>query len=320
VLLAVLWILVGVSLTGMAVALVARREVRSARNRRDEVRDGWVAEDCAQRALAVLAAALQSHVLDLSVKVDMPDAASAATSAHVWRSLDSVMTSAPLLTESPVLPHGRCRVALDPGGRTIDVNTADAELLGRALQQLAVPAARVDSLVDAVLDWRDPDALPRAKGAEGNWYLERGRPPPRNGPFGDVRELSRVRGLEHLAGLDSLFGVEPGAIVLDRAPFAVIAALPGFTAEAIARVAEHRLRGAPVGNLLAFSAELSPSARSQLLAHYQELIRLTASEPEAWRLVVYGETSGSPVTAVLELRLARAGNRAAIVRRRTWVE
>lgn len=320
VLLAVLWILVGVSVMGLGVVLVARRAVRSARNRRDETRIEWIAEDCAQRVLAVAAAGLQPNPSAPGVNTAAADDRDARMGAGVWRVLDTVIATAPLLREPPVMSRGRCRIALDPSGRAIDVNTADAELLGRAFQQLGVPVARVDSLVDAVLDWRDPDALPRAHGAEADWYVEQGRPPPRNAPFGDVRELSRVRGLEHVANLDSIFSVEPGGILLDRAPLRVIAALPGFTGEAVAQVAEHRARGVLVGDLLAFSAELSPSARSQLLARYQNLVRLTASEPEAWRLTVRARMTDSPITDVLELRLARAGTRVAMVRRRTWVQ
>ena len=41
----------------------------------------------------------------------------------------------------------------------------------------------------AVLDWRDPDNVPRPHGAEEAWYVGQGRAPPRNGPFADVREL-----------------------------------------------------------------------------------------------------------------------------------
>lgn len=308
VLLAVLWILVGVSVTALGLALLARRAARSAANRRDEIEALWIAEDCAQRVQAVMAQVL------------VPRAADAAGGPPAWRDLDRALAVAPLLAAPPVQPRGRCRTVLQPSGRAIDINTADAELLWRAFRQLGVPAGRADSLVDAVMDWRDADQVPRPHGAEEAWYVGQGRAPPRDGPFADIRELARVRGLEHVAGLDSMFGVDPGRIVLDRAPLAVIAALPGFSGEAVARVAEHRLRGAPVGDLLALGAELSPGARDAFLARYPDLVRLTTAEPEAWTLTVGASVGLSPITTVLEERFVRAGARAALVRRRTWVE
>lgn len=308
ILLAVLWVMVGVSVVGLGVALVARRAARSAANRREETQAEWIAEDCAERARAVVAAMLEPPVPSVSDPSDS------------WRELDRAAAAAPLLAAPPVMPNGSCHAAFRPSGRTIDVNSADAELLSRAFQNLGEPSARVDSLVDAVLDWRDPDDLPRPRGAEEQWYIGQGRAPPRNGPFATVQELARVRGLEHLNGLDSVLGVEPERIVLDRASLAVVAALPGFTAEAAARVAEHRIREIPVGDLLSFSSELSPSARALFLARYPDLTRLTATAPEAWTITVRAQLENSPITSVLEQRIVRAGDRAAIVRRRMWVE
>jgi hypothetical protein len=43
-------------------------------------------------------------------------------------------------------------------------------------------------------------------------------------------------------------------------------------------------------------------------------------EPDAWLVTARGVTGFPQVTAVLEVRLVRAGARAAIVRRRTWLE
>ncbi|HKV50232.1 MAG TPA: hypothetical protein VJO52_03450 [Gemmatimonadaceae bacterium] len=213
-----------------------------------------------------------------------------------------------------------CVLTLRPAGTTIDLNTAGDSFLVRLFVALGDAPARADSLSDAVLDWRDADDVPRPSGAEASWYLAQGRMPPRNAAFADVRELERVRGFAQRAGLDSVLGVEPARIVLDRAPLAVIAALPGFTSEAVARVADHRASGVPISDVLSLSAELSPAGRSALLADYPDLVRLTTAEPDAWILTARG-TSGAPaVTVALELVLVRAGDRAAIVRRRTWIQ
>jgi len=315
VLLAVLWVMLGAVAAGMGIAVMARRSAARSRSRRDETRAEWVVEDCAQRTLAVVADALANSDTANSAR-----AAGMSGRSARWADLDTVLATSPVFADPPLLPSSRCRIALHPTGRAIDINTADDELLTRAFQRLGVPAVELDSLVDAVLDWRDPDNVPRPYGAEEAWYVGQGRAPPRNGPFANVRELRRVRGLEHVAGLDSMFGVDPDGIVLSRAPLTVIGALPGFTSEAVSRVAEHRARGAPIGDLLAFSAELSPVARDSLLARYQDLVRMLSPEPDAWILTVQGTVGLPPITTTLELRLARAGTRAAIVRRLTWVE
>jgi type II secretory pathway component PulK len=149
-------------------------------------------------------------------------------------------------------------------------------------------------------------------GAERDWYRAHGRFTPRNGPFADVRELRRVRGFETMPDsiLDAVFTVEPGRIIWSRAPLAVLASLPGVGEEAMARIIERRSRGMAT-DLMSLSAELSPGARQMLSARTGDLQRLTTDRPDAWLLIARGGSS------TIEVRLASAGTRAAIVRRRT---
>jgi hypothetical protein len=118
----------------------------------------------------------------------------------------------------------------------------------------------------------------------------------------------------------AVLDVEPGRVLLDRAPPAVLAALPAFGAEAVQAVMALRERGEAVSDPLGVLGLLSPPARQAFTAHYAELVAATAAEPDAWVLAA-SDTAGSPtITAVIELRLARAGSRAAIVRRWEWLE
>ncbi|HEX5178439.1 MAG TPA: hypothetical protein VFW04_03855 [Gemmatimonadaceae bacterium] len=307
VLLAVLWVMVGVSALGFGLALLARRAAGTAHNRRAATVALWLAEGCASRAEAAIGDAL-AH------RSGRDSTAVADRVRQSWAGLDTAVATSAFIYDAP------CAVTLRPGGTTIDVNTADDSLLVHLFVALGNAPAVADSLADAVLDWRDADDVPRPNGAEASWYATQGREPPRNAAFADVRELTRVRGLERRTGLDSLLGVEPYRIVLDRAPLAVITALPGFTSEAVARIADHRASGVPISDVLALSAELSPSGRAALLADYPDLVRLTTAEPDAWILTARGTSGTPPVSVVLELVLVRAGNRAAIVRRRTWIQ
>lgn len=306
VLLAVLWVMVGVSALGFGLALEARRAAGTARNRRAATMAMWLAEDCASRAESAIGSALDRR---------SGDSASSPDVVHrSWSRLDEAVAASPELSGAP------CALTLRPTGTTIDVNSADDSMLVRLFLALGNAPAVADSLTDAILDWRDADDVPRPSGAEAAWYLALHRVPPRNADLADVRELSRVRGFENRPGLDSVLGVAPDRIVLDRAPLAVIAALPGFTNEALAQVADHRARGVPIPDLLSLGAELSPAGRAALLADYPDLVRLTTSEPDAWILTARGVAGAPAVTEVLELRLVRAGDRAAVVRRRTWIQ
>lgn len=305
VLLAVLWVMVGASAVGLGLALEARHAALAAHNRRALIVARWAAEDCLNRSEAIVDDALHR-------------AASAPADSVVWATLDKLSPYAP--DDTTFVADTTCDATLRPAGTTIDVNTADDTTLTRLFVAAGFPVAQADSLADAILDWRDPDQVPRPLGAEAEWYRAHNRMPPRDGPFADARELYRVRGLEHVAGLDSLLGVDSDRVVIDRAPFAVVAALPGITDEAIARIAEVRARGAGVGGLIAFGSVLSPNAKATLLASYAQLARVTATEPDAWILVARGWSGVPHVTADVEVRLVRAGARAAIVRRRAWTE
>jgi type II secretory pathway component PulK len=296
-LLAVLWVLVAVAVLGSVISLAGRQALAAAHNRINLTKAAWLAEDCVQRGLSAITAVLVAESLD----------------QNSWRALDRVVPADPLLAVKG------CELELRAAGTTIDVNTASERVLRRLLELHDHRRGRVDSLVAALLDWRDPDDLTRLHGAEYGDYEAQGRHPPRDGPLADIRELHRVRGWADLPGIAGLVGVEPDRICLNHAPLPVLASLPGFSEEAIARLAERRFRNLPLDDLLSLSGEISVPARDSLLRYYPELVRLTVVEPDAWIIVGRAE-SGIPAVGVsLEIRLVRAGSRTAIVRRRSWI-
>jgi type II secretory pathway component PulK len=242
------------------------------------LRGAWLAEDCIARARAAIDVALTDD-------------------ESTWRGLDS------LVPRSPIVTSAGCDVRLSPTGVAVDVNAASGDQLRALFRALDIDRPRADSMTDALLDWCDADDDPRAFGAERAWYTANGLFPPRNGPIGSLDELRRVRGFDRVtlpdSVLRSVLTVEPGRIVWDRAPLAVLASLPGVTSPVLARVADQRAHGLPVsvGDLLGSNAV--------------ELQTLTAAEPDRWLLTA---RSGP---ATIELALAHTGRRAAIVRRRT---
>jgi type II secretory pathway component PulK len=302
-LLAVLWIMVAAASLGLTATFAARESVAAARNRTGAIRAMWRAHDCVERVRVAVASVLE--------EVDRPG----PQWVSPWLVLDSIVAPSRHLVRMP------CRVEFRASGSALDVNASDGETVGRLLRAAGVPAARADSMTDALLDWRDADDTPRSLGAEYAWYVAARRLTPRNGALASDGEITLIRDFDSAFDERPLLSVESGRVVLPRAPLAVIAALPGIGEEAIARIAERRLHEAWPRDLVALGAEVSPVARAALLAHYAELSRLTTAEPDAWIVTSRARDGSSPaVTAAIEVRLVRAGTRAAIVRRRSWVE
>jgi general secretion pathway protein K len=290
-LLAVLWVLVGVTAIGLLLMRTARDEVGATRNRVARIRAAWLAEGCAERARAV--------VDDAMTEMRRVDSA--------WQAMDSVVAASPM--------RAGCDVTLVPAGLTLDVNTIDGNTLRRLLIATGTSDAVADSAADALIDWRDADndALPR--GAERAWYVNASRHPPRNGPLTSPAELMLVRGTDEVPNIQSLLGVRSERVLLTHAPPAVLAALPGMSSEAVAKVRQLRSAGHRV-NLEELGAVLSADARRQFLSGYQELTRLVTSTPDAW-IIAATASSGVPAVAdTIILRLVRSGQRAAVVERR----
>jgi type II secretory pathway component PulK len=292
VLLAVLSVMVGAVALGAALAATTAAAIGAARNRGSLTRASWLAEGCLEYTRAIIDEALLDQ----------------RRASRVWSNIDSVAAASPLITG--------CDVTIEPAGMRLDANSAGEGELRVLFRSLVASSERADSLADALLDWRDPDDEPRLRGAEHQWYEREHRPSPRNGAFASRKELALVRGLGDVAGVDTVLGVEHERIWLDRAPLAVITTMPGMTTEAIARINERRQAREPVGELAALADMLSPKARDALLAHYAELVARTTTVPEAWMLTARAAAGSPAITAALEVRLVRAGSRAAIVRRR----
>lgn len=125
----------------------------------------------------------------------------------------------------------------DEAGR-IDLNTARAELLHGLLQDSGIDEAEAIGLLQAIMDWRDRDNLPRTAGAEDKDYRLAGRNyGAKDGPFNSVEELRQVLGMN-----DSIFAaVEPALTVYSHqpginpvvAPREALLAIPGIDDTAI---------------------------------------------------------------------------------------
>jgi general secretion pathway protein K len=91
---------------------------------------------------------------------------------------------------------GSYRVRLIDESGKININRADEGTLRRVLTYLGMEESQRSILVDSILDWRDPDNLHRANGAEDEYYLSRSPSyTAKDAAFDTVEELLWVRGV-----------------------------------------------------------------------------------------------------------------------------
>ena len=276
-LLAVLWTLTAVTAFAAAVLAVARLGSATTRNRILLARAEWAREACVEILQA-------RYAQDPSV-----------------RGLDS-------------LDLGRrtwCGATVEDPSTKLNINVADRAALVTVLQAVLRRSVAVDSLVDALLDWRDPDRVPRPLGAESAAN--------RNGPFADVWELRYVGGFTdaRVAALAPFLTTRgTGAINVNAAPREVLGTLPGMTDETVQRLVIQR-GSTPLPSADALARLLSPAARALLLASYPEFVR--AAVFAAPQLVVYvaGGVRGTPIVARVTLTTVPVSGRLAVIRRET---
>ena len=276
-LLAVLWTLTAITmLTGAAMA-VARLGSTTTRNRVLLARAAWAREACGEILQA-------RYAQDPSV-----------------RRLDSV-------------DLGRntwCTAELDDPSVKLNLNLADRAALVTVLEAVVRRSAAVDSLVDALLDWRDPDTVPRPFGDESSGN--------RNGPLADVWELRYARGYtDSLVGRLARFLTTrgTGAINVNAAPPEVLGTLPGMTEEAIRMVIMHR-RATPLPNADVLAGLLAPDARRTFLASYPEFVRSAVFTTPQLVGTVTGGVRGTPLVARVTLTMVPVAGRLAVIRRET---
>jgi general secretion pathway protein K len=119
----------------------------------------------------------------------------------------------------------------------IDINSAPDTLLKGLVEHVGGAEPDVSAkLVDAILDWRDPDDIKRPNGAEEADYRQAGlKQKPANAPFETVQELARVLYVTpelyaRIADSITVNSRQPG-ISAATASRDVLLALPNATAE-----------------------------------------------------------------------------------------
>jgi general secretion pathway protein K len=147
------------------------------------------------------------------------------------------------------------RIGMRDESAKIDVNIAPDALLRGLFLSAGLNDDQASSLLDAVLDWRDPDSLKRLHGAEEADYRAAGLDyGPANAPFQAIEELQLVLGMRpeifhRIAPSITVYSRQPGVNV-QAATRDVLLAIPGVTPEVvddyIARREDARANGQPL--------------------------------------------------------------------------
>lgn len=137
------------------------------------------------------------------------------------------------------------RVELRDESAKIDINTAADPLLRGLLVTSGLNDEEATRVLDAILDWRDPDSLKRPNGAEEADYRAAGLTyKPANAPFQAIEELQLVLGMRpdvyrRMAPSITVFSRQPG-VNPQLATREVLLAIPGLNAEIVDQYIQRR--------------------------------------------------------------------------------
>jgi type II secretory pathway component PulK len=182
----------------------------------------------------------------------------------------------------------------------IDLNHADALTLATFLGSF-VEEDEARALADALVDWRDPDRVPTARGAEAEAYLVSGSsflPPNRS--LRRIEELPRVRGFTDsianaIAPYVTVWG--DGRLNVNTASERVLAAFPGIGTSAASSLMERRgERG--IGSIAALGDELSQGGN---------VVPPLVGVPQRVLVVSRGWVNGHPLTHETQVVLQLQG-------------
>src|SRR4030043_741794 len=130
---------------------------------------------------------------------------------------------------------------IDESGK-VDINRVSGVVLKNLLINSGVQEEEVDTIVDSIMDWKDPDDLHRLHGAESDYYMSLPNPyKAKDANFDTLEELLLVKGMtpEILYGDGKKKGIinfltinsKTSQININAAPKEVLTSIPGITPE-----------------------------------------------------------------------------------------
>lgn len=235
-----LWLVVAIAAVALHFALEARDRRVMGLNAGDRGRS---------RAAAAGALAMVQAQLEYVQRQTATARGNAASlrSSDPWLSIDSLFDGALMVDQIPVT------VSFSDPASKLNINGASPLSLQAFFNFVLRNSEKASALSDAIMDWRDPDSLPRINGAERAEYLKEGLLYlPTNLPFGSVDELRHVFGMtpEIFAAVAPYLTIKGnGQVNINNAPEAVLRSINGITDDVVATILALRSQGRRIANL-----------------------------------------------------------------------
>ena len=229
-----------------------------------------------------------------------------------------------------------CEILISDEGGKININTAGDSLLRKLIEEgCGLEGSERDTIVDSILDWRDPDHDHRLNGAEDDYYKSLPEPyEARDGNFVVTEELLLVKGVTEevfygtgkkgktsaqsevqreegaeeklrigpVKGLSELVTVysDSKQININSAPYDLLMILPGMTSETATKIIELRAEK----ELVSGDARLSDIPNYAQIAPY-----ITFASSPFYNITVTGKVKDSPLKKVLKsvVRIDKGG-------------
>jgi general secretion pathway protein K len=205
-------------------------------------------------------------------------------------------------------------------GGKVDINQVPESLLKEILRNAGLSAEEAEIAGDSILDWRDPDDMPRPYGAEDAVYSSLPAPLKiRNGRISALDELLSVRGVTPelygrlLSRVFTVYGQTP-SVDINAAPAEVLRILPGFSPQAAEAVVERRKENPfrSPAEVAAFLADAGvPPAAAAILS--------TSSQRRVFTITSVGKAGGK-TSRVVECRVEIAGSGEKSVKILRWTD
>lgn len=234
-LLAALWLVV-------AIAAVALQFSLEAHERRQLGIDA--SERGIQRGLALGALAATQARLEQALRV-APSGSNAIIAGFrtidPWLDADSIYSGEVDVDSVPVTVR-----AVDLGEK-LNINNLNENEIQTFFSFLLHDYSKSAQLAQSIMDWRDPDSIPRPNGAERDAYVRAGMLAlPTNAPFREITELRNVMGMTpeiYEEAVPYLTTHGDALVNLNTAPVPVLRVLPGMTDATINLILQLRSQG-----------------------------------------------------------------------------
>jgi general secretion pathway protein K len=194
-LLIVLWVMVLLITIVFSFSVMARTEIFSTLNFKQQIENKYLAE-----------AGLQCGIMELFYRAANKNKQMTFAEEEILRTDGTAYTGK--------LENGSYQYRITDESGKIDINAltdSSGIILNNLLVNLGINKETADTIVDSILDWKSPTDLHRLHGADSSYYLSLPDPyKAKNANFDSLEELLLVKGVT----LDILYGNEekPGVI------------------------------------------------------------------------------------------------------------